>query len=119
MATVALAYRRRRRGQPYGPAAGGRGAGAGAVVSDALLFTAIAAGTALVTGVGALPVIALGGERARAWQGVLSGLTAGVMAVAAIVGLLIPAAEQVATITVAGATLGAALMLALGLALEV
>ena len=66
-----------------------------------------------------VPLIALGGERARARHGVLSGLTAGVMAVAAIVGLLIPAAEQVATITVAGATLGAALMLALGLALEV
>jgi ZIP family zinc transporter len=61
-------------------------------MNDALLLTAIAAGTALATGLGALPVIALGGERARSAQGVLSGLAAGVMAVAAIVGLLRPAA---------------------------
>ncbi len=63
-------------------------------MNDAILLTAIAAGTALATGVGALPVIALGGERARAAQGVLSGFAAGVMAVAAIVGLLIPAASE-------------------------
>jgi ZIP family zinc transporter len=63
-------------------------------VNDALALTAIAAGTALATGVGALPVIALGSTRARAAQGALSGLAAGVMAVAAIVGLLKPAAEQ-------------------------
>jgi len=63
-------------------------------VSDVLLLTALAAATALATGIGALPVLALGAARARAAQGVLSGLAAGVMAVAAIVGLLIPAAEQ-------------------------
>jgi len=72
-------------------------------MSDALLLTAIAAGTALATGLGALPVIALGSERARAAQGVLSGLAAGVMAVAAIVGLLKPAAEQGSAATVAAA----------------
>lgn len=74
-------------------------------MSDALLLTLIAAGTALATGLGALPVIALGDERARGAQGVLSGVAAGVMAVAAIVGLLVPAAEQgsAATVGVAAA----------------
>src|SRR5947208_9767907 len=57
---------------------------------DALLLTLIAAGTALATGIGALPV-ALAGERASAAQPLLSGVAAGVMAVAAIVGLLAPA----------------------------
>lgn len=61
---------------------------------DALLLTAIAAATALATGIGALPVLALGAARARAAQGVLSGIAAGVMAVAATVGLLRPAYEQ-------------------------
>ena len=60
-------------------------------MNDVLLLTAIATGTALATGVGALPVLALGAARARAAQGVLSGVAAGVMAVAAVVGLLIPA----------------------------
>jgi zinc transporter, ZIP family len=77
-------------------------------VSDALLLTAIASATVLATGIGALPVIALGGDRARAAQGVLSGLAAGVMAVAAIVGLLVPATEQGSAATViAAAAIGA------------
>jgi ZIP family zinc transporter len=82
-------------------------------MSDALLLTAIAAGTALATGVGALPVLALGGERARAAQGVLAGLAAGVMAVAAIAGLLKPAAEQGSVVTVTGAAATGALALVL------
>ena len=57
-------------------------------MNDALLLTALAAATALATGFGAPPVIALGEHRARAAQGVLSGLAAGVMAVAAAVGAL-------------------------------
>jgi ZIP family zinc transporter len=82
-------------------------------VSDALLLTAIAAGTALATGVGALPVLALSGERARAAQGVLSGLAAGVMAVAAVVGLLRPAAQQGGAVTVTAAAAAGALALVL------
>jgi ZIP family zinc transporter len=82
-------------------------------MSDALLLTAIAAATALATGLGALPVIALGRHRATAAQGVLSGLAAGVMAVAAIVGLLEPAAEQGNAITVAAAAAAGALLLVL------
>jgi ZIP family zinc transporter len=78
---------------------------------DALLLTAIAAGTVMATGVGALPVIALGATRARAAQGVLSGLAAGVMAVAAIVGLLVPAAQQGDGPSVAAAAIAGALAL--------
>ena len=74
-------------------------------MNDALALTAIAAGTALATGLGALPVIALGAHRARSAQGALSGLAAGVMAVAAIVGLLKPAAEHGDTLTVVAAAL--------------
>ena len=62
-------------------------------MNDALTLTAIATGTALATGLGALPVIALGGERTRGAQGLLTGVAAGVMAVAAIAGLLKPAYE--------------------------
>jgi ZIP family zinc transporter len=80
-------------------------------MNDALLLTAIASGTVLATGIGALPVIALGGERARAAQGVLSGLAAGVMAVAAIAGLLKPAFEQGGALTVGAAAAAGAIAL--------
>ncbi len=80
-------------------------------MSDALLLTALAAATALATGVGALPVVALGEKHARAAQGVLSGFAAGVMAVAAIVGLLMPAAEQGSAPTVVAAAAAGALAL--------
>ncbi|MEA2192481.1 MAG: hypothetical protein QOI73_2602, partial [Solirubrobacteraceae bacterium] len=63
------------------------------------------------TGLGALPVIALGGDRARAAQGVLSGFAAGVMAVAAVVGLLMPAAQRGSAATVIAATAAGALAL--------
>jgi zinc transporter, ZIP family len=82
-------------------------------VSDALLLTAIAAGTALATGVGALPVLALGGDRARAAQGVLAGIAAGVMAVAAVAGLLKPAVEQGSVGTVVAAAAAGAFALVL------
>ncbi|MEA2217833.1 MAG: hypothetical protein QOJ35_459 [Solirubrobacteraceae bacterium] len=80
-------------------------------MNDALLLTAIAAGTALATGIGALPVIALGGERARAAQGVLSGLAAGVMAVAAIAGLLKPAFDEGDALAVGAAAAAGAIAL--------
>jgi ZIP family zinc transporter len=83
------------------------------VVTDALVLTVVALATVLATGVGALPVIALGAHRARAAQGVLNGFAAGVMAIAATVGLLVPAAEQgsAATVTLAGAGGAIALVL--------
>jgi zinc transporter, ZIP family len=82
-------------------------------LSDGLLLTAIALATVLATGIGALPVIALGAHRARAAQGMLNGFAAGVMAVAATVGLLVPAAERgsATTVTVAGAGGAIALVL--------
>ncbi len=82
-------------------------------MNDALLLTAIAAATVLATGVGALPVIALGASRARAAQGLLSGLAAGVMAVAATVGLLKPAVEQGSAVTVVAAAAAGAMALAI------
>jgi ZIP family zinc transporter len=57
-----------------------------------LLFLA-ACGTALATGLGAVPVFLLG-SRARALTSPLLAFAAGVMAVAAVVGLLVPAAEE-------------------------
>jgi zinc transporter, ZIP family len=50
-------------------------------------------GTALATGVGALPVSRLGGH-AAAWRPALWGLTVGLMTVASIVGLLLPALDE-------------------------
>jgi zinc transporter ZupT len=82
-------------------------------MDDALVLTAIAAATALATGLGALPVLALGGERVRSTQGLLSGVAAGVMAVAATAGLLAPALRDGGTVPVLAAALGGALALVL------
>ncbi|HSS42614.1 MAG TPA: ZIP family metal transporter [Solirubrobacterales bacterium] len=57
-----------------------------------VLFLA-ACGTALATGLGAIPVWFLG-TRAAALTPFLLGLAAGVMGVASVVGLLLPAAEE-------------------------
>jgi zinc transporter, ZIP family len=65
-----------------------------------------AAGTALATGLGAIPVFLLG-SRARGLTPLLLGFAAGVMAVAAIAGLLIPATEEGSALEVlAGLVLG-------------
>jgi zinc transporter ZupT len=56
---------------------------------DAIVLILAASGTALATGLGAVPVFLLG-PRARELAPALLGFAAGVMAVAAIVGLLIP-----------------------------
>ena len=53
----------------------------------------VALGTALATGLGAVPVFLLG-ERAAALRPGLLGIAAGVMAVAAIAGLLVPALDD-------------------------
>lgn len=60
---------------------------------DVLVLLLAASGTALATGVGAIPVFLLG-PRSRRLTPTLLGLAAGVMAVAAIAGLLVPAAEE-------------------------
>lgn len=58
----------------------------------AILFLA-ACGTALATGLGAVPVFVLG-PRARALTPLLLGIASGVMAVAAVLGLLAPALQE-------------------------
>lgn len=60
-----------------------------------------ACGTALATGLGAVPVFLLG-ERAKALTPLLLGFAAGVMGVAAVAGLLIPAAEEGSAVEVGG-----------------
>jgi len=60
---------------------------------DALVLLLVASGTALATGVGAVPVFMLV-SRAHALQPLLTGLAIGVMAVASVVGLLLPAFDE-------------------------
>lgn len=60
---------------------------------DLLVLFLAACGTALATGLGAIPVWFLG-TRAAALTPFLLGLAAGVMGVASVVGLLLPAAEE-------------------------
>jgi ZIP family zinc transporter len=61
---------------------------------EAVVLLIAAAGTALATGLGAVPVFMLGRQRAARLAPFLLGLASGVMAVAAIAGLLIPATEE-------------------------
>jgi ZIP family zinc transporter len=60
---------------------------------DALLLFLAACGTALATGLGAIPVSHLG-ARAEQVRPVLWGLTVGLMSVASVVGLLLPALDE-------------------------
>jgi zinc transporter, ZIP family len=76
----------------------------------AILFLA-ACGTALATGLGAVPVFLLG-ARAAALAPTLLGFAAGVMGVAAVAGLLIPASEEGSAAEVlAGFAVGVAFLL--------
>jgi ZIP family zinc transporter len=77
---------------------------------DLLVLFLAACGTALATGLGAIPVWFLG-SRAAALTPFLLGLAAGVMGVASIVGLLLPAAEEGSVWDLlAGLVLGAVLL---------
>ena len=58
-------------------------------------------GTALATGLGAVPVFFLG-DRAAQLTPALLGFAAGVMAVASVAGLLIPAGEEGSALAVLG-----------------
>jgi ZIP family zinc transporter len=60
---------------------------------DLVLLLLAASGTALATGLGAIPVFVLGEDAARLTP-LLLGFASGVMAVAAVAGLLIPATEE-------------------------
>jgi zinc transporter, ZIP family len=82
-------------------------------VPDLLVLLLAASATMLATGLGAIPVWLLG-TRAEALTPFLLGVAAGVMGVASIVGLLLPAAEEgsvwdlVAGLVVGGILLGVA-----------
>jgi zinc transporter, ZIP family len=75
-----------------------------------LILLLAASATVLATGLGALPVFLFGG-RASVWQPALWGLAAGVMTVASIVGLLLPALDEGSDVAVAaGLATGAAFL---------
>lgn len=82
-------------------------------MGELALLAAAGAGTALATGLGAIPVFALG-VRADALRPLLWGLAAGVMVVASVVGLLEPALDQGSALTVAGGLLAGVLFLVVG-----
>jgi ZIP family zinc transporter len=69
-----------------------------------------ASATALATGIGAIPVFFLG-ERAAALRPALIGLAAGVMAVASVVGLLLPGLDDGTPLEVGAGVLAGALFL--------
>jgi ZIP family zinc transporter len=82
-------------------------------VVDVAILLGAGTATALATGLGAIPVFALG-TRVMAMRAALWGFAAGAMGVASVVGLLLPAADEgtVPQVT-GGAVAGAAFMLAL------
>ena len=77
---------------------------------DVVLLLLAASGTALATGLGAIPVFVLGEDAARLTP-LLLGFASGVMAVAAVAGLLIPATEEGSVVEVcAGLVTGIAFL---------
>jgi ZIP family zinc transporter len=77
---------------------------------DVIVLTLAACGTALATGLGAIPVFFLG-ERAAQLTPLLLGFAAGVMGVASLAGLLVPATEEGSAVAVlSGLLAGAALL---------
>ncbi len=77
---------------------------------DVVVLVLAASGTALATGLGAIPVFFLG-TRAAQLTPLLLGFAAGVMGVASVAGLLIPAADEgSAPAVVAGLVMGAGLV---------
>jgi ZIP family zinc transporter len=79
-------------------------------VPDVVVLALAASATAVATGLGAIPVFFLG-DRARQLTPLLLGFAAGAMGVAAIAGLLIPAAEEGSVVDLLlGLAAGAALV---------
>lgn len=68
---------------------------------EIVVLTVVAAGTALATGLGALPVLWLG-TRVEAAAPAVWGAAGGVMAVAAVLGLLVPAVQDGSSVSAAG-----------------
>jgi hypothetical protein len=80
-------------------------------VRDAAVLLLAGSGTALATGLGAIPVSRLG-RRTELLRPALWGLTVGLMSVAAVVGLLLPAIDEGTTADVAtGLVVGVAFLL--------
>jgi ZIP family zinc transporter len=87
-------------------------------MTQLLTVVLLGTATALATGLGAIPVFFLGG-RASSWEPALWGLAAGVMTVASIVGLLLPAIDEGSTTEVAlGLGIGVAFLMVARLALR-
>lgn len=81
-------------------------------MTDVAVLFLIGWATAFATGLGAIPVFFLG-ERAAAYTPGLTGFAAGLMGVAAVVGLLIPAFQDGSTgVVLAGTLVGVAFLLA-------
>jgi len=81
------------------------------VATDLVLLTLAATATALATGLGALPVFWLG-VRAERLRPLLWGITVGLMGVASIVGLLLPALDEgTSTDVTIGLAVGVAFLL--------
>lgn len=79
-------------------------------MTDVVVLLLAATGTALATGLGAIPVFLLG-RRAAALTPFLLGVAAGVMGVASVAGLLAPALDEGSPAAVlAGLAVGAALL---------
>jgi ZIP family zinc transporter len=77
---------------------------------DVLLLALAASGTALATGLGAIPVWFMG-VRAEALRPILLGTAIGAMTVASIVGLLLPALEEGSPVSVGAGLLAGVLLL--------
>ncbi|MGE5282137.1 MAG: ZIP family metal transporter [Chloroflexota bacterium] len=77
---------------------------------DIVVLFLAACGTALATGLGAIPVFFLG-TRAAQLTPILLGFAAGVMGVASVAGLLVPALEEGSPAAIAAGLLAGALLL--------
>jgi zinc transporter, ZIP family len=87
-------------------------------MGDFAVLALAGTGTALATGLGAVPVFALG-ARADALRPLLWGIAAGLMTVASLVGLLAPAIDEGSAVTVtAGLAAGVLFLVACRRALE-
>jgi ZIP family zinc transporter len=83
------------------------------VVADLVVLTLAGTATALATGLGAIPVYSLGARTAEMLRPALWGSAAGLMGVASVVGLLLPALDEgTDTEVITGLALGVAFLAA-------
>src|SRR3954451_22410464 len=79
-------------------------------MNDWLALFLAGSATALATGLGAIPVFLLG-ERAKEFRPLLWGMAAGLMGVAAIVGLILPGLDDGTALQVGGGALAGVIFL--------